>query len=236
MSIAAITFDFWGTLFRDAHGEERQRSRVDAFVAATGAPREAAARALDDAYREFFRVHIEEQRTLRPSDAVRMTCETLGITTDAPTADGLSQRFATAVLAYPPVPVEGALDAVRAAAARFPAALISDTGMSPGSSLRQLLDRHGFTEHFSVLTFSDHVGVSKPKAPMFERTAFALRVAPSALFHIGDLESTDVAGIQNLGGKAGLFAGVNTRFLGHTNADYTFTDWRQFIDLLARWR
>ena len=24
--------------------------------------------------------------------------------------------------------------------------------------------------------------------------------------------------------------------LGHTNADYTFTDWRQFIDLLARWR
>jgi putative hydrolase of the HAD superfamily len=234
MTVRAITFDFWGTLFQDSASEVRKQSRVATFCRMTGADPVEAAEILDRTYREFFRIHIEEQRTLTPDDAVRMCCAAVGVELAQDAAAELSRAFATAVLEFPPEPIEGALDAVRAAARQFPVGLISDSGISPGSSLRGLLERFGFVEHFAVLTFSDEVGVAKPQAPMFERTARALNVPPADLLHIGDLEPTDIAGVQALGGRAALFAGVNTRFLDTTRAENILTHWREFHGLLER--
>ena len=234
MSVRAITFDFWCTLFQDAHGHRRQRLRVEALARTAGVSQAAAQEVLDAAYREFFRVHIEEQRTLAPMDAVRMSCDALQVEIGADATRKLSQCFGRAILDYAPEPVADALAAVRAAAARVPVGLVSDSGMSPGSSLRALLQRHGFTEHLAVLTFSDELGVAKPQAPMFETAARALGVAPAELLHIGDLEPTDVKGIQRLGGTAALFGGVNPRYVGQTEAEHTFVTWREFIDVLPR--
>lgn len=232
MSVRAITFDFWGTLFRDARSEERQRLRLEAVMRTAQASEDAAMTALQETFREFYRSHLEDQRTLRPEDGVRMTFERLRTPLNPDIAEELTHIFATAILTYPPEPIDWALDAVRAAAQRFPVGLISDTGISPGSSLRVLMDRHQFTEHFAALTFSDEVGVAKPQTPMFARTAEALGVAPAELLHIGDLEPTDIAGARNVGAKAALYAGVNDRYAGKTQADHTFTDWREFIALL----
>ena len=232
MPVRAITFDFWGTLFRDARSEARQRLRLEAVMRAAGVSEEAARNALQETFREFYRAHLEDQRTLRPEDGVRMTFKRLGALLHPDVADELTHLFATAILEYPPDPIDYALDAVRAAAQRYPVGLISDTGISPGASLRVLMERHQFMEHFVALTFSDEVGVAKPQPKMFARTAKALGVAPEELFHIGDLEPTDIVGARNVGAKAALFAGVNDRFLGSTQADHTFTDWREFIALL----
>ncbi len=231
-AMRAITFDFWGTLFYDQGSPLRKQLRIKALVAGTGVPADEAEEALRATSLEFMRVHIEEQRTLMPEDAVDMACRRLEQCIDDETAGVMAEAFATAFLEDPPEPVEGALEAVRAAAARGPVGLISDTGISPGSSLRRLLERHGFTDYLEVLTFSDEVGVSKPQAPMFERTAAALGVAPNELFHLGDLEPTDISGVQNVGGTAGLFAGVNDRFLEDTKAEHAFRTWREFIAFL----
>ena len=136
------------------------------------------------------------------------------------------------ILEYPPVPIEGAMEAVRAAAERGPVGLISDTGISPGASLERILDREGFLTYFQTCTFSDVVGMAKPMAPMFEITAEALGVAPEELLHIGDLEPTDILGVQRVGGRAALFAGVNPRYLNDTRAEDAFTAWSQFVELL----
>ncbi|MBI4558663.1 MAG: HAD family hydrolase [Candidatus Hydrogenedentes bacterium] len=236
MPIRAITFDFWRTLFRDANSEERQRLRVDAFTEATGISPEVAAEAMKITWKEFDRHHKEEQRTLRPEDAVRLTTEALGICLEPAIAHELAHTFATAILIHSPVPIEGALDAVRAAADRFPIGLLSDSGVSPGSSLKALLERHGFLPYLKVLTFSDEVQVSKPQSLMFETAARSLGVNPSELLHIGDLEYTDVVGAHAVGAKAALFAGDNTRHLGATQADYTFTSWQEFINGLTEIR
>jgi putative hydrolase of the HAD superfamily len=232
MPIRAITFDYWGPLFRDVQSDVRQRIRLAALVVASGAAPELAEQALNDTAREFMRVHIGEQRTLTPNDAVRMVAAQLGVTFDAAAAAELADIFATAIVAYPPVAIDGAFEAVRAAAERYPIAIISDTGISPGSSLTQVMDREGFTPYFQCLTFSDQVGVAKPQAPMFERTAAALGVAADELVHIGDLEPTDIAGAHGVGARAGLFAGVNARFVGNTRAEHTFMRWSEFVALL----
>ena len=234
MRVRAITFDFWGTLFRDVDGEARQQMRIEALAHVAKVSLESAADALTVVWNEFNRCHKQEHRTLTPADAVRLAADALDVTLRPAAARKLAHTFGTAVLTHSPEPIKGALQAVRAAAHRRPIALISDTGISPGSSLRKLMDRFGFTESFSALTFSDMVGVSKPEAPMFERTAAHLGVAPSELLHIGDLESTDIAGALAMGAKAALFVRENDSSLDGTRAHYVFHSWREFVALLPQ--
>ncbi len=232
MSIRAITFDFWFTLFREANGKPRQRTRAEALSRATGVPVEQAEPVLNEIAAHFRWYHLEHQKTLGPRDAVAMVAERFGLTFDSITADDLANAFAEAVLPYPPEPIEGALDAVRAAAARLPVGIISDTGMSPGRYLRRLLDRFGFTPYISASVFSDEVGVAKPQGLTFETCARALGVQPSELLHIGDTEQTDIIGARGLGSRAVLFA--EGKFSAETAADYVLTSWREFPYLLEQ--
>ena len=229
MTVRAVTFDFWGTLFRDAHAEERQLVRINALRQATGASEEDALAAFRTINAEFFRSHVEEQKTLAPNDAVRIALQTLHVRLRPEVQETLVRTFAMAILKHPPEPVEGALAAVQAAARHVPVGVISDSGMSPGVLLRRVLGMNGFMEHFWVLTVSDEVGVSKPQPAMFESAARGMGVLPSELLHIGDLEPTDIVGARRLGSRAALFAGVNDRFVGQTTADFTYRAWEEFV-------
>lgn len=234
MPIKAITFDFWCTLFGDAEEPSalRRQIRIDAFAKRAGVSTEQAAEAHRHAAEAFMLHHVEKQQTLAPPDAAILMAESCGITLNDSDIQELAECFATAILAHPPLPIEGALDAVRRAAEFRPVAVISDSGLSPGSSLTALLERFGFIDYFQVLTFSDEVGVSKPQALMFERTAEKLQVAPNELLHLGDLEPTDIAGALGVGSQAGLFTGHHDKYLEGTRAHHTFATWSQFVDSL----
>ncbi|MBX7256544.1 MAG: HAD family hydrolase [Candidatus Hydrogenedentes bacterium] len=233
MPIRAITFDFWRTLFHEAKDPEQRRLiRIRAVCEATGASPESARAALQTSEREFMQHHIELQRTLGPEDAVRIVMREVGVKLSPEVQQHLAEVFATAILHFPPIPIDGALDAVAAAAKRGPVGVISDSGLSPGSSLRTLLERNGFLPFFDSVVFSDEVGVSKPHARMFDTCAQGLGVAPSELLHIGDLETTDVVGAKAVGARAALFAGDNDRHVANTTADYVFKHWRDFLEVL----
>lgn len=232
MTVRAITFDFWCTLFRDAEKDERQQLRIDALHQRTGAPPEAIEEALRIVWQEFSRHHIEEQRTLLPEDAVRLAAEELGVTLSPDDVQEAAEIFATAIVRHSPVPIDGALEAVKRAAEKVPIGLISDTGVSPGRSLKELLDRHGFSPYFAAFIFSDEIGVSKPRPQMFEAAARALGVKPRELLHIGDLEPTDIAGAHTMGAKAALFTGENIKYVETTVADYVFARWEDFTQRL----
>lgn len=233
MAIRAITFDFWRTLFHDAGDPARRRRiRIEALCEATGVTPERAEGALRRAEHDFLLHHISEKRTLGPADAVDMAARTLGVTINDYKRQELAKVFAEAILYDPPTPIPGALEAVEAAARWFPVGVVSDSGISPGSSLRVLLDQQGFTKYLGALAFSDEVGVAKPQPAMFETAARHLRVASHELLHIGDLELTDIAGAKGVGAKTALFAGDNSKYLETTSADYTFTDWSEFVQIL----
>lgn len=227
MAIRAITFDFWRTLFRDNDAEARRRRRLDALIRATSLREDLADTAIKMTMREFHRVHVEEQRTLSPADAISLLEYILSFDLSAQ-RDELIDVFGTSILHHAPLPIDGAFAAVRAAAEHFPVGIISDTGISPGSSLLLLLDRHDMRGAFSAFSFSDEVGVSKPQSAMFHDAANKLNVEVSEVLHIGDLEPTDVAGALRVGAQAALFAGDNDRFAGATKAHHTYMHWREF--------
>lgn len=232
MTIRAVTFDFWSTLFRNANSEGRWRVRAGAIQRATGAPEEAIRAALREVGRRFEAYHLAEHRTLGPADALPILRESLHATFSEDDERGIVQALGEAIVQHGPEPEPGALEAVAAAAARVPVALISDTGISPGASLRRLMAKHGFDTYLKVQIYSDETGVSKPQPQAFEKASAALGVAPEEILHIGDLEPTDVAGIHGVGGTAALFTGINDRFQADTRAEHVFADWPAFTRAL----
>ena len=102
MPVRAITFDYWMTLFREQDRDVRHEHRAEAFCRATGAPQADVSRALKAAHDYFFQVHVAEQRTLEPIDAVRMVCRDLDLSISDSLADELAHAFGTSILVYPP--------------------------------------------------------------------------------------------------------------------------------------
>lgn len=232
---AAITFDFWGTLFAD-HGDGPDRRvaiRVDAFAVAAGVERREAQAAHEAMGRAFMRHHIEQKQTLTPADGVRMMCESCGVALGESEFLAMTEQFATAILDAPPEPIAECVEAVRDTAARVPIAIISDAGISPGSSLRVLLDRAGILDCFTTTVFSDEVGVAKPQRPMFAAAAEGLGVGIDSLLHIGDLEPTDIDGAIAVGSQAGLFTGHQDKYLSGTRAHHHFPSWSMYRNWLA---
>lgn len=230
MPVRAVTFDFWRTLFRDTGSKERHRARIAALVEIGGVEPERAKPAMKHVMEEFLRVHIAEQRTLHPGDAIPILETFLGTALDRSAHDPLATAFAEAILVHRPELIEDALEAVVRTSEFIPVGIISDTGISPGSSLERLLADVGAIEHFRVLTFSDRVGVAKPQAAMYQTAARGLDCRPDELLHIGDLEPTDVVGALRVGAKAALFAGDNTRFAETTTAHHVFRSWRDYLE------
>ena len=232
---AAVTFDFWGTLFADIDDAPHVRTaiRVDAFTEATGLSRENVEAAHNNAGRAFMKHHIEKQETLTPRHAFDMMCEACNVTFSDDDANAMIETFATAILHAPPKVIPEAVEAVRETAERAPIAIISDAGMSPGSSLRVLLDNEDILDVFTVTVFSNEVGVAKPQRPMFETAAEGLGVGIHELLHIGDLEPTDIDGAIGVGSQAALFTGHQDKYLEGTRAHHHFPSWADYRSKLA---
>jgi putative hydrolase of the HAD superfamily len=230
MAIEAITFDFWNTLFRNGNGEARTARRAEAVASVCEVDEGQAREALRAAGREHSRLHREENRALTTREAIGVICADLGRTLSEPKIDKLEAALAEAILKHPAVPIEGALDAVRTAATRYPVGLISDTGVSPGRCLTMLLRRNGFLDHMQSLIYSDEAGACKPHRIVFEKAASQLGVTPSGLYHVGDLEYSDIAGAKAVGAKAGLFTGENRAYRDGTRADDVYDSWDAFVE------
>lgn len=237
MAVRGVTFDFWGTLFADDGDapDKRQRLRVRAFADMTGAKIDACNEAHEAIAKAFHEHHVTKKQTLTPADAVRMMAEHCEVTLGDKLRIEMTEIFAQAILDYPPKPLPGALDAVALAADRGPVGIVSDAGLSPGESLRALLDRNGFTERLTApaVVFSSDLGVAKPDPAMFRKAAAGLGVAVEEMLHIGDLEPTDIAGALGVGAAAVLYTGHNAKYAAGTRARHVLPEWSGLGAVLA---
>jgi putative hydrolase of the HAD superfamily len=208
--IDTVTFDFWQTLLADPP-ENLKRSKqlrvegVGAVLVESGHPvamaaletaHDASGRALEEVWREHRDVSSHQQ--------VRFFLEALspGLTSrlSADQFRRVVEAYTLPVLHFPPVPSPGAVEAVKALAARgVTLCVISNTGRSPGVLLRKVLERYGLLDHFSVLTYSDEVGYRKPHLQIFRETLRQAGSDPARAVHVGDNPVDDVAGAKGAG-------------------------------------
>ena len=204
MTIKAITFDFWNTLYKAApyaFALRRQflfemfaRCQIDVKVEQVDA-------AEDVARKEWNRIWREEYRTPSAADWVRWMLDELLITLPPDDFHALADYFDRSLLDADPGPtlIDGAGEAVRRLAGRYRLGVISDSGLSVGNTLRQFLKRDGILDCFTCTTFSDEVGVSKPHARIFQVTLDQLGAQPCEGVHLGDLTHSDIAGAKAIG-------------------------------------
>jgi putative hydrolase of the HAD superfamily len=243
--LAAVTFDFWETLVQDTpenlvRASARRVESLAALLASAGCARPRAA--VEQAHERCWTVLTERFWTTNcePTiqDQVRLFFDCLD--------EGLCARldgasFARAVDAYgapalehPPVPMPGALEALRALSARgIRLGIVSNTGRTPGVVLRRILERHDMLRYFDAvgIAYSDEVGFRKPDVRIFEHSLRGLCVDPARTLHVGDNPEADVAGARGAGMRTAHYAFADAA--PSPSADLVVNHLADLPDLLA---
>ena len=220
--LTAVTFDLWQTLLIDNRelGLRRGEARLESVrrILADCGERFDAER-ISEAYWDCYRqcvatrealldVSFDEQvgifvRNIGPGLDERLQPDTLA---------EIARVYADSFLDYAPPAHDDAvkvLQSVHDMGLRI--GLISNTGMTPGTTFRTYLANTGMLDYFDTLTFSDEVKLSKPAEEIFLMTLRSLEAEPRRTVHVGDSIRNDVAGARKCGLKTVWITGFSER-------------------------
>jgi putative hydrolase of the HAD superfamily len=235
---AAVTFDCWNTLLRELDWAEATRLRVEALHHA--AHESGALVSLEQAHAAFDRAwhrHQELWMTGIASGAREVALwalHDLGALDHGAHFELLVARFEHASHSSQVVALNGAVETIeRLASAGVPAALICDTGLTPGRVVREHLARLGLLAGLRAQLFSDEVGVPKPDPRIFHAALGALGTAPVGAVHVGDLRRTDVAGARGVGMTSVRIAAIHDDPTSLPEADHVVASHAELRDVLG---
>lgn len=242
MPLKVITIDFWNTLFDSSNGIERNKIRLNAFkngVKLLGLDfgENHFNEAIHASWQFFNRSWKEDYRTPSTEETIDFFCNYLNIPQDTTFKSNLIKTFAEAVLLSPPKLIEDVIESLEILHKKYNLGIISDTGFSPGSILKELLKLNNILDYFSAFSFSDETGVSKPHPKAYLSILEKLDCLPSNALHIGDIEETDIIGAKRLGMKAIKFSGDETTLFKNdksqrTSADAECFSWKEIIEFI----
>lgn len=246
MTIKAITFDLWDTVLDDGSDEPKRRQ------AGLESKTESRHKLLFEALNRHHSITLDEMSrawvsadtasyTIWQEKNVTWTCkERLEVVLDELECDLPDQELAEIADAMgrmevetPPNILPDADVAIAELASRYKLAVISDTIITPGPGLRQILVGHGIAQHFSGFAFSDEVGRSKPDPAMFHAAREQVGAAFHEMVHIGDRDNKDIKGAQSLGMKAILYVEKRDQDRATTSADAICERHADLPDIIA---
>jgi putative hydrolase of the HAD superfamily len=238
MSIKAISFDFWNTLYYDHQVMyERHNKRVNRLKEALGKNGYDSQLDVEGSFQycwEYFdKIWKDKQKTLNARELLLIGCDWLNITLPEEDIFSVSEYYEEVLLENPPVLFEGVKEIIPELAKRFKLGITSDTAYTPGRVLRKLLEKDDLLKHFSAFAYSDEIGRSKPHIDTFNSTLKQLGVEPDETVHVGDNEFTDIIGAISAGMKSIIFMGAIEREVSFTEADYAANDWKELQKILV---
>lgn len=218
MPIDTVTFDVWNTLLVHEFYDDRVKlARVgrmaDAFE--------------DGGYRfsreDLMRAYEHSEKCLadlwkNELDAsldahITLFLEGLGLEADEDHMAIIRRPYADTLLDFEPALVDGATEVLEALKGRgYRIGLISNTGRTPGETIKLVLRDHGILHYFDSTVFSNETGYIKPNRRIFERSLRELGAEPASTVHIGDSVLLDVYGARAAGMRAILFNKYSERF------------------------
>lgn len=245
--LQAITFDFWDTIVQDNSDEPKRAAKGLASKADTRQSlfveevskhhpelsKEAIQTAYESANNWFLTEWKEHHRTPTVSARLGHALDQLSL----PKTPGFAQvveAFETMEIETPPAFAPGIQDTLRTLSKTYKLGIISDTIVTPGRGLQQILQNAGLLDSFCAFVFSDEIGAAKPNPIMFQEASKQFGVPLEAMAHIGDRESNDVVGPQDAGAKGIYYTGVVNRGPATRTPDLTYDDHSQLAALLSQ--
>lgn len=216
--ISAVTFDLWDTLIQEYPGNSDKVSaiRIDriwrvlsdrGMIHSRDEVQAAYLKTFD-----FLQLTWSKSRDVPVRDHILFMLSSI----DSKLTGRLSKDdiaviekiYSEGILEHPPRLLPGAKEALKSIREKdYRMGLISNTGRTPGSMLRIVMDKLGILEHFDTTTFSDEILVRKPNELAFNITLEKLRAIPKAAVHIGDDSDKDVKGAKKVGMRAVHYVG-----------------------------
>ena len=211
--ITAVTFDLWQTLLIDTPEQGRARAQVrldGAIEALRKVGREYTEDRVREAYRACYRTcHAIRERekdvSFREQVEIFVAHIEDGLLSSIPdnTFEEISSAYADSFFVYPPKPHQDSGAVLREVKdLGYSVGLISNTGMTPGTTFRVFLEQLGLMRHFDAAVFSDEVKLAKPGKEIFLLAVNALNAAPEETVHVGDHLLNDVVGAQKAAMRA----------------------------------
>ncbi|MGR6835137.1 HAD family hydrolase [Syntrophomonas erecta] len=205
--LKAITFDFWNTLYKgpaDAVLDNSRAKNVQKVLAPLGY--QFTIEEISRAFKQGWKTAYQRQRwygeDIGPRGQVACIVDELGLKLDKDNYEELYQVYTRTLLQVPPQLNDDVRQTLPVLAQKYQLAVICNTGASPGTILRQILNKDGIGIYFNYLVFSDEVKFAKPNPRIFSYTLDYLKVKNTWAAHIGDDVVTDVIGAR----KAGMTA------------------------------
>lgn len=204
MGIEALTFDFWNTLYLMPDERERGFKRLEqmqALLDSWGQYRKNGEimQAIKDTWEYAYWLQRREGFDIGPRGQVEQVVRRLELDLDSEQAEELYQMFVGYLKEFPPDLNEGVREVLPILAERYRLAVICNTGSTPGSILREIMEMDGIAGFFRETVFSDELSWAKPNPLIFKHTLELLGVEAEQAAHIGDDPTTDLKGAKGIG-------------------------------------
>ena len=234
--IEAVTFDLWNTLLENRDFTELRVGSLKRALGEEGfaIPESELLRAYEAASGHYRREWELNYRHLSVERRVEYILKELGIASEAELKQSVVVSFMNAFNVDTPALKEGVEETLETLNGEYGMGIISDTGVTPGSVIREYLERQGLLHLFTSTVFSDEEGYCKPHRRVFEKALNELGVEAEEAVHVGDLLRTDVAGAKGMGMKAVWVSETPDTTHGECRPDFVIKRLPELLDLLER--
>ncbi len=232
--IRAITFDFWNTLYKgpvDRRIFELRMNAVTELLQQAGydLSSEVVGMAFKAAWQKADRIQREHCFDPSPRGQIEFALQDMQLQVDDYIKNQLYQAYTSKLLEIPPDMNDGVAETLPLLAEKYRLAVICNTGVTPGVTLRQLMKKDKIFDYFQFLVFSDEVAWAKPNKAIFKYTLENIQITSQQAAHIGDNEHTDVAGAKAAGMTAIWLAPGKTYLV--PEADYHIQSVRELLNI-----
>lgn len=214
--LKAVGFDLWETLITVTRERSREQTdlrlaRVKAVLASSGCG--VPVERIEHAYREMWsrcqELYWSVDRDVSCRRQIEHFLELMDVdpaSLGMPLLAELEDAYAMAALDILPDAVDGARETLETLKARgLRIGLVSNTGRTPGSILRRILEALELAPSIDVMLFSNEHGECKPQRSIFEALRRGLGVEYEEMAFVGDNPYVDVYGAQRCGMRGILF-------------------------------
>lgn len=204
--LKAIAFDLWETLITNTPEASvaQKLVRIERIEAILRQPREKIDHAMHEQWNRCQELYWSLDKDVSCRTQIEHLFEVMELEPlDDKSMQAIEEAYASAAIEVMPDLVGGAREVIDALRSRgYALGLISNTGRTPGSALRTILDRLDIRDAFDAMVFSNEHGECKPQRSIFEALRAGLDVPFEEMLFVGDNLYVDVYGAMRCGMQA----------------------------------
>jgi len=206
--IEAFSLDLWNTLIRS--NPEGRYNRIKWLATKTNREEEEVKLVSEEIKRLGNESMISTGVQFSANTALERILQKLGHTPSAKELAEIRDFYDQSILLYPPLIDRADQEALVALSQEYPLYLVSNTMLTEGRVMRELLSSLGIISVFEGIIFSDEAGFAKPSRQIFESLPALGSHQSKCVCHVGDDLRTDREGAKRMGYQF-LFAAVENR-------------------------